>query len=607
MQQYATKSLMHFARTVKAGLERARAPYEGLWRDIRDNFEPTLGRELDDELNPNDATAKRGDEKILNSKPRDLVDRLAAGLQSGITNQARQWFRLIDKRENGRPEGNSQSERKAIDAATETLQTTIASSNVYSSLIAMYMRLGQCGTSCALLLPDEFATIRLDVIDEGAYWIGQDRRGRICTLLRRCKWTTRQLVDEFGREAIPPEYVNDFDSGRGETVRRVWHLVLPTSEVPKTERRRFAGHPFASIYWLDADVKSSVLRIGGFDYNPIIAARWATPTGAAYGVGLGQKALPDAKALQELERAILKGVAQEVDPPMAVPVKMRGQRFSLNPGAINYFTPGEGGQSAGHIPIQPIDQRQKRLEYVLQARNDLEQRLGRLFYEDLFAMLLQIQMGANKRQMTATEITELASEKIALLGPILTRLNHDLLDPLVGGIYAICRAEAMDQLDVIEGSELLGYATPSDEVLQATEKFRTLAEIEEMDLDVEYTSSLHVEQLANSRTLGVVRTYEYVGMIANYDPQVVDVLDGDNAAREGARSYMEHGIIRDTDKVAKIREGRAAQQEQQMQMAQNTKKPKRKREKYLDLSFKQDIFAPAIPTELPNGGCSSVG
>ncbi|MCR5362295.1 MAG: hypothetical protein K6E73_09865 [Bacteroidales bacterium] len=46
---------------------------------------------------------------------------------------------------------------------------------------------------------------------------------------------------------------------------------------------------------------------------------------------------------------------------------------------------------------------------------------------------------------------------------------------------------------------------------------------------------------------------------------------------------------------------------QQMQMAQNTKKPKRKREKYLDLSFKQDIFAPAIPTELPNGGCSSVG
>ena len=272
MQQYATKSLMHFARTVKAGLERARAPYEGLWRDIRDNFEPTLGRELDDELNPNDATAKRGDEKILNSKPRDLVDRLAAGLQSGITNQARQWFRLIDKRENGRPEGNSQSERKAIDAATETLQTTIASSNVYSSLIAMYMRLGQFGTSCALLLPDEFATIRLDVIDEGAYWIGQDRRGRICTLLRRCKWTTRQLVDEFGREAIPPEYVNDFDSGRGETVRRVWHLVLPTSEVPKTERRRFAGHPFASIYWLDADVKSSVLRIGGFDYNPIIAA-----------------------------------------------------------------------------------------------------------------------------------------------------------------------------------------------------------------------------------------------------------------------------------------------------------------------------------------------
>ena len=41
--------------------------------------------------------------------------------------------------------------------------------------------------------------------------------------------------------------------------------------------------------------------------------------------------------------------------------------------------------------------------------------------------------------------------------------------------------------------------------------------------------------------------------------------------------------------------------------AQNTKKSKRKSEKHLDLSVKRNIFAPAIPTELPNGGCSSVG
>ena len=563
----ADKGLLEWARIVKGGLQRQRTPLEGLWRDIRDNFEPALGHALDDSRDLDDSAAKRGDAKIINSKSRDVVSRLSSGLQSGITNQARQWFRLVDKGAAGDKE-NSSRERRAIDAATELLQSTIAGSNIYTALISIYMRLGQFGTACALLVPDEFATVRLDVVDEGAYWLAQDRRGRVCTMLRRCEWTRLQVVEEFGEDAVPANILREVRDGNGHTFVRVWHLVTPTQEVPRKHRDEFAGHAFASLYWVEGDGQTQPIAKRGFDYNPIIAPRWEVPTGSVYGIGLGQKALPDAKELQALELAKMRIVAQEADPPMAAPEKMRGVRLSMNPGAVNYFSEGAGGQSAGHIPIQPIDTRPKRLDFVEAAINTQEQRLGRLFYEDLFAMLLQIQMGAGKRQMTATEVSELASEKIALLGPILTRLNHDLLHPLVGGVYAICVADAKGRLDSIMGAEMMGATPDAERVIADAERFRALAEVDELDLDVEYTSTLHIQQLSNARTLGVVHLMEYVGMFSNYDAAAIDNIDIDKAVRLGAKSYMEHGIVRDEKDVATIRKGRAAQQEQQMQLAQ---------------------------------------
>ena len=561
--------LLQWAGTVKASLEKARTPFEGLWADIRRNFEPTLGKALSQGRDLNAEAAKRDDEAILNSKVRDVVGRLASGLQSGITNQARQWFRLVPK---GAPsdEKLSSPTRSTIDHATELLQNTIAGSNVYTALISLYMRIGQFGTACALLLPDEDTVVRLDVIDEGAYWIGQDRRGRVCTMLRRVEWTVRQLVDEFGLDEVPDSVRRDFEEGRTEEFRRCWNLVTPAREVPRARRGEFGDFPFASLYWIETEANAdALLATRGFAYNPIIAPRWSVPTDSAYGLGRGQVALPDAKELQSLELSKLKVVAQEADPAMAAPESMRTQGgVNLNPGAINYFSPGVGGQSPGHIPVQPIDQRQKRLDAILATVAEVEQRLGRLWYEDLFAMLLQIQMGAGKRQMTATEVTELAQEKIALLGPILTQLNHDLLDPLVGGVYQICFTDAVERLDQLAGLEATGYGWGGQEAMEAAERYQTLLDVDEMDVTVEYQSTLHAEQQSATRMTGILHAFEFTGMVANYDQQALDNLDTDKAVRMAARSYMEFGIIRDPKDVEAIREGRAQLQEQQMRLAQ---------------------------------------
>ena len=51
MAAASNPALMEWAETVKADLQKARRPIEGLWRDIRVNFEPTLGRALAENRN----------------------------------------------------------------------------------------------------------------------------------------------------------------------------------------------------------------------------------------------------------------------------------------------------------------------------------------------------------------------------------------------------------------------------------------------------------------------------------------------------------------------------------------------------------------------------
>ena len=88
-----TAALKGWLAKRKKSLEDARLPFESVWRDIRLHIEPSLGKALV-EGDPNDRAAQREDERIYNSEPRILLQRMAAGLQSGITNQSRQWFKL---------------------------------------------------------------------------------------------------------------------------------------------------------------------------------------------------------------------------------------------------------------------------------------------------------------------------------------------------------------------------------------------------------------------------------------------------------------------------------------------------------------------------------
>lgn len=536
----------------KTSLETSRASIEALWIDTRLYFEPFLGKALI-EGNPDDRIAQREDDKIYNSEPRILLHRMAAGLQSGITNQSRAWFKL----RSSDPKLNERSQvRRWLDETTETVSAAMNRSNVYSALDQIYMHLGVFGTSAALLVPDDENGLHVHVIDEGAYWISQNRRGRVDTLMRRMELTVAQLVAEFGEGWLPDKYAEMVKQGKLEERVTVRNLVCPND--PDRFKDVESTRSFVSVYWLDdagGDTNNGIVAIRSFSYNPIIAPRWAVFANSPYGIGCGLIGLGDAKQLQKLEEDKLRIAELEVDPPMLAPASMKGDTIDTGPGGITFAPDQSFGGRQGQ-PVTRLFETRQQLQAVLLAIESTEKRLARTFYSDLFSMLINLNM--QPKQMTAREVNELSAEKVALLGPILTRLNTDLLDPLIDAVFAVCLMNG--QID------------------NAPEELRGDR------LKIEYVSSLHVEQMSSTRMSGLFKLAEFVGGLANFNPEVLDKVDFDQMVDVAAQSLTEHGVVRDDKDVDAIREGRARKQDELIRQQQGPQNVGRMAKAAKDLS-----------------------
>lgn len=531
-----TATLRESLKGMKLSLEEERLPLEALWKDIRLNIEPTLGKALI-EGNRAHVAAQRDDDKIINSEPRLLLRRLAAGLQSGITNPANQWFRLSA----GDPKvGKTQAVRAWLSYATEAIHQQFQRSNVYKALNELYMHLGLFGTACGLMT-DNAGTPFLNILDEGAYWIEENIYGQVDVCMFRLEMTPKQLMEEFGKEWLPERMRT------GTERKTILCMVFPRErfDVAIDERDVVAEMPFVSVYFIEhqaVDTDDGIIGIRGHWANPIVAPRWY-PGVNAYGVGCGHVALADCKELQSMELDRLRLTKTVVDPPLLVPSSMKGMKVRSGPGGITYY---DQMSASGKAPVTPLYDLRFDASAVDQSVIAVTGRIQRLFYADLFAMLMGLVH--QKSNMTATEVLELAAEKVSLLGPVLTQLDTDLLDPLVNGVWALTvNGVAMERFEEL-GAPPRGLM--------------------ETGMKVDYISSLHMEQQSMARMQSVNSLMQAVGPIMQLDPSALDKIDTDRAVDVIAESLFEHGIVRDSKMVEKIRMQRAQAKQQQQEMEQ---------------------------------------
>ena len=547
-------------------LEDYRSSWRSHWMEISDYLFPRRGRFLIDSQNNR---GRRRNNKIIDSTGTQALRTLAAGLMSGMTSPARPWFRfaLSD------PDLHEEAGVKEWLAASEKVcRNILHRSNFYNTIYNVYGELGAFGTAPLYRQRNFDDVVRFRPFTAGEYVIAENAQGKIDTLGREFTMTVAQLIEKF---CMDPETGKIDFTGVSSATKRLWnnknydslvtvmHMIQPRMgrDTTKSDAKNKA---YMSCYFEKGADNDDVLEEGGYDTFPAYVARWDVLPGDVYGRCPGMDYLGDVKQLQHQQKRKAQAIDKMVNPPMVAPASLRGRPTTVIPGGTTYVDATQGGQ--GFIPAYQVT---PRLQEMMVDIREVQDRIQRGFYADLFAMMIQ----SDRRQMTATEVVERHEEKLVLLGPVLQRVNVELLDPLMDDVFT--------------------FALEAELIPEAPEA------IAGQDLRVEYVSLLAQAQQAVAAS-SMERTLGFAGNLVAVFPEIVDNIDADKAIREYSEILGNAAnLLVDKEQVDAMRAQRQAdqaqmmQQQQQAAMAQNAK-----------VLSQTDTQRPNALTQLLQGGAS---
>lgn len=458
---------------------------------------------------------------------------LASGLSSGMTSPTMPWLRLnIDGIEDMQ---NPSEIRTWLDMCQARIYEMLDKSNLYFCLNNCYEELGVFGTGCFIVLEDFEDFVRGTSFTAGEYYIACDNKGRVNCFCREFWMTAKQMVEEFGYENCSASVRQNWDYDQLEVLYKIRHMIEP-NEVAMLEMPDFKNMPYRSAYWDMADGTDIFLGMRGFKRFPIICPRWETvTTDQAYGYGCGHYVLGHTRELQKTTQDKLLTQEKTHNPPMQADGSVDGH-VSTIPGGVTR-TNSNAVPNAG---VRPAYQIQANLESFLQLETSLNDKIDRCFFVNLFLML----MNFDKNNMTAQEVAERQQEKIMMMGPILYRLQTELLEPLVSLLFGI----ALDNKILPIPPQGIGG----------------------LPIKIEYTSILAQAQ----RALGVQQIQRVVAFVQSWiqatggSSQIALGIDEDQMLREVCNMEGTPARINlDQAAIDQKKEQLAKQQAQQQQMA----------------------------------------
>lgn len=507
-------------------LKEERSSWMSHWKDISEVLLPRAGRFLPTENNRGGRAAFR---KILDSTGTRALRTLSGGMMSGMTSPARPWFRLTTFN----PELDESYEVKVwMSQVTSLMQMVFYKSNTYRALQMAYEELGAFGTSATLIYDDFDRVIHCHPLTIGEFAIATDSRGRVNTVYREFRMTVAMLVQEFGLENVSRTVKDLYDRGQLDEWVDVINAIEPRTERDprKTDAKNM---PYLSVYFEKSGDKGKVLRETGFTEFPAMCARWSVTGGDIYGTSPGMEALGDLCQLQQMQFRKSQAIDYKVHPPVLIPSEMKNMGTQFLPGGVIPYSNAQQAQQIRSAYMVDLD-----LNSLLVDIQDVRQRINEAFYRDIFMLMVN----STDKTMTATEVTERHEEKMLLMGPVLERLNAEMLDPLINIVF-----NKLVQADLLP---------PLPEDLQGQQ------------LNVEFISILAQAQKAIS-TNSVDRMFSVLGNLAGMRPDIVDNVDLDFWPQWYADALgVDPRFIVSGKKVAVIREQRARADQQAAAMEQ---------------------------------------
>jgi len=503
-------------------LKSNRSNWEQVWQEVLKYVVPrkawvtrrreTAGERTDDDLY--DTTARRANQV------------LAAGFHGNMTNPATKWFNL--RLQNNELNKINEIKLWLADSENKVLDV-LNSSNFNEQIHEAYVDLGSVGTAVLLEEEDDVDIIRFTAVFIEEVVIDEDANGRIRTVYRKFKMSAKAAFDLWGEERAGPKTLELMKNDKWDEKVTFLHGVQER-EYRNPNSSRSVDMPFESVH-VEVDSRM-VIAEGGFNEFPYMVTRFNKVAGDVYGYSPGVILLPDIKMVNAMAKTLLKAAQKIVDPPLVMPHDGFLLPLKTIPGGINYKLTGskddkiEPLETKGNIPVGR------------DMLNDYRTAIHNGYFTDLFMLL------ADRKNMTATEVQERVAEKMVMLGPVIGRMQSEMLDPIISRTFGILLRQ--------------GVLLPPPPALEGRE------------LVIEYVSPLALAQRREAVT-SVSSLLQMAAGVAQFIPDVIDKIDGDRVIDEAAEIFgVSPEIIRDGKQVAEIREQRAKQQQemQQLQLAQ---------------------------------------
>ena len=494
-------------------LKSQRQNWESHWQEVADYMQP---RKAD--VTKSRSKGDKRTELIFDSSPLQSVELLAASLHGMLTNPSTPWFSLRFKEYEME---NEDEAKEWLEDATEVMYSAFNKSNFQQEIFELYHDLITFGTAAMFIEEDDDDILKFSTRHINEMYIAENDKGRIDTVFRKFKLSARSAIQKFGTVSANISVVAKKDPY--EEVE-ILHAVYPRSDFdPKKQDKD--NMPFASIY-LDAS-SGDELSVSGFREFPFVVPRYLKASHEIYGRSPAMTALPDVKMLNEMSKTTIKSAQKQVDPPLLVPDDGFILPVRTVPGGLNFYRSGT----------------RDRIETLNIGANtslglNMEEQRRNSIRNAFYVNQLMMQQGP---QMTATEVIQRNEEKMRLLGPVLGRLQSELLKPLIDRCFALILRKNLFR--------------PAPEFLSGK------------DIEIEYVSPLAKAQ-KSTELQSIMRAIEIMGSLANVAP-VFDHINMDKLVRHLADIVgVPQKILKPQSELNAQREEAQAQQQQMEQMQQ---------------------------------------
>lgn len=452
-----------------------------------------------------DHSGGRKDLRIFRNTAGRALRIFQSGMMNGNTPRSRPWFQLA-----ALDGARRYSVQLYLRQVTETIERFFHISNLYKVLPGMYKDLGIFSNAAFFMLPDPKYGFMFYPISVGQYYVSSGQDGRVNTFCREYAMSVRQIVERFG--TLTPSGQIDWNNSLNEWIKSLWdsqqyedritltHIIMPNSNARQNPIDPL-DRPYLSYHYISSSNGSSsgtpnqtwnnkrnsallnkggpniedpnayILETSGYEYFPVIVARWEEVPDEAYGVsGPMELAIADVLTLQEEQLYRMEAISKQVRPSFIGPAALAKYRSSTAAGSITYFDEYDNQQLRRLYEVDP------RIAELIKSQEETDRFVGECFFVDLFKAMSQETV---KSHVSVAEIQKRASEALQLVGPPLSQLSEDVNERLIENAFFLLTKQGIIESPDIDQTgpiipEYISVLAQATKVSQATSMERFL-------------------------------------------------------------------------------------------------------------------------------------